>query len=55
MPAAVHHAGYIVRALAWAFRLLVRGRLRYNTFLTVQVFWFFVVGVWPILYMQVYL
>ena len=42
-------------ALVWVYRLLSQRRLRPSTFTTTQIFWYFVVGVWPILYVQVYL
>ncbi len=35
--------------------LLLRGRLRAGRFYAAEVFWYFVVGVWPILYWRVYL
>ncbi len=41
-------------ALGWAFGQLRRGMLHQSTFAAVQVFWYFVVGVWPVLYLQVY-
>jgi len=49
------HAVIAIAALAWAFGRLVRGTLEAPSFWTVQVFWYFVVGIWPVLYVQVYL
>ncbi len=49
------HAIIAVASLWWAFRRLKRGILVKSQLTTVQVFWYFVVGVWPILYWQVYL
>ena len=52
------HALHAIAALAllWtALWRLTNGRLLYNTFLTAQVFWYFVVGIWPIVYVRVYL
>jgi len=49
------HAIAALAALAWAWFLLVQRRLRTSTFLAAQIFWYFVVGIWPILYLRVYL
>jgi heme/copper-type cytochrome/quinol oxidase subunit 3 len=49
------HAIIAILCLWWAFRRLGRGDLHKSQLTTVQVFWFFVVAVWPILYWQVYL
>jgi cytochrome c oxidase subunit 3 len=50
---AVHAVGAIL-ALAWTGSLLLRKQLRQTTFAAVQVLWYFVVGIWPILYLRVY-
>jgi heme/copper-type cytochrome/quinol oxidase subunit 3 len=50
---AVHAIGALL-ALGWAFDRLRRGVLHQSTFAAVQAFWYFVVGVWPVLYLQVY-
>lgn len=42
-------------ALAWMYRELRGGRLTSSAFWTVRIFWYFVVGLWPILYYKVYL
>jgi len=42
-------------ALAWAAVRLETGRLQWETFRAVRIFWYFVVGLWPILYVLVYL
>jgi cytochrome c oxidase subunit 3 len=52
------HAAHAVAAilmLGLMFRRLLRGTLQHSSFLAAQVFWYFVVGVWPVLYMRVYL
>jgi len=49
------HAIAALGAVAWAVLLLQRGTLGQSTFSAVQIFWYFVVGVWPVLYWQVYL
>jgi len=52
------HAIHAVGALIGLWRLSVNlnaGQLREDTFHAVQLFWFFVVGIWPILYVLVYL
>ena len=51
---AIHAIGAIL-ALAWAWFRLRAGRLTSTEFVTVQIFWYFVVLVWPFLYLQVYL
>jgi len=40
--------------LSWAWWRLRRGFLASSSFGAAQVFWFFVVGLWPILYLLVY-
>jgi heme/copper-type cytochrome/quinol oxidase subunit 3 len=52
------HAIHAVGALIGLWRLSVKlnaGQLTEDTFHAVQLFWFFVVGIWPILYVLVYL
>ncbi|MEZ4415883.1 MAG: heme-copper oxidase subunit III [Gemmatimonadota bacterium] len=49
------HAVAAILCLVWAFSRLRRGRLRMDHFATVQIFWYFVVVLWPFLYFQVYL
>jgi len=52
------HALHAVVALGFlgsSWLLLNRRRLNRSTFAASQVFWYFVVGLWPILYWQVYL
>ncbi len=49
------HALAALLALGWVVFQLRRDQLRAGTFFTVQVFWYFVVGIWPILYWRVYL
>lgn len=49
------HAVAAIGALGWAFAKLLRGTLEAPTFWTVQTFWYFVVGIWPLLYVEVYL
>ncbi|MGD8825105.1 MAG: heme-copper oxidase subunit III [Myxococcales bacterium] len=46
-------AGFIV--LLYTYRRLAHGELDRFTFWPAQIFWYFVVGVWPVLYWQVYL
>jgi cytochrome c oxidase subunit 3 len=46
-------AGFII--LLYTYRRLSQGDLDRFTFWPAQIFWYFVVGVWPILYWQVYL
>ena len=49
------HAVIALGLLAWMLAKLWRSRLDTTTFVTTQIFWYFVVGVWPILYWRVYL
>lgn len=49
------HAVAALLGLAWAAGRLRAGTLDLDTFRAVQVFWYFVVAVWPILYVVVYL
>jgi len=51
---AVHAIGALL-ALVWAWFRLQRDELSQSAFATVQLFWYFVVLVWPILYWKVYL
>jgi cytochrome c oxidase subunit 3 len=49
------HAIGAIAALAWAWHRLGKGLLTESQLATVAAFWYFVVLVWPILYLQVYL
>lgn len=49
------HAVAAIIALAVMYFKFVRGTLQRSTFLATQIFWYFVVGVWPVLYFRVYL
>jgi cytochrome c oxidase subunit III len=49
------HALAAIVALAVVYLQMLRGRLAHSTFLATQVFWYFVVGVWPMVYLRVYL
>ncbi len=48
------HAVGALTVLAMNFLRLQRGRLSQSTFASGQAFWYFVVGVWPLLYWRVY-
>jgi heme/copper-type cytochrome/quinol oxidase subunit 3 len=50
---ALHAVGALV-ALGMAWWSLRRGTLSREFFLGAQTFWYFVVGVWPIIYLRVY-
>lgn len=50
---AVHAVAAIV-ALAVAWGRLRRGTLTSGFFLGAQTFWYFVVGIWPVIYLRVY-
>ncbi len=49
------HAIAAILALGWAWYQLEKGRLSVSQFATVSVFWYFVVLLWPVLYLNVYL
>jgi heme/copper-type cytochrome/quinol oxidase subunit 3 len=49
------HAVAALVALAWAWLRLDRKRLTATQLATVSAFWYFVVLVWPVLYVKVYL
>lgn len=49
------HAIAAILFLGIAYVKLLGGRLQQSTFSATQVFWYFVVGVWPVLYLRVYL
>lgn len=49
------HAVAAIGFLVYAYRRLVRGWLPSSTLGAAEVFWYFVVGVWPLLYWRVYL
>jgi cytochrome c oxidase subunit III len=48
------HAIAGLAVLGYAFLRLRRGKLSDSGFLAVQIFWYFVVALWPILYWRVY-
>ena len=49
------HAVAAIACLTWAWWRLRSGSLRADQFATVSVFWYFVVLIWPLLYVKVYL
>jgi heme/copper-type cytochrome/quinol oxidase subunit 3 len=48
------HCVAAILALIWAYRRLATGVLAASTFQAVRVFWYFVVGLWPLIYWRVY-
>jgi cytochrome c oxidase subunit 3 len=50
----LHAVGAII-ALGIVYLKFMRGTLEHATLLATQAFWYFVVGVWPVLYLRVYL
>ena len=48
------HAVAAIVALVWAFIAMTRGKLAAGTFAAVQIFWYFVVILWPVIYLRVY-
>jgi heme/copper-type cytochrome/quinol oxidase subunit 3 len=48
------HAILALGALTWAYVKLLQGKMDRGFFLTAMVFWFFVVGLWPFIYLRVY-
>ncbi len=49
------HAAAALLVLAYTWQRMRRGWLASSQLATAEVFWYFVVGVWPILYLVVYL
>lgn len=49
------HAIAALIVLGYVYITVVRGTVKRSRFFAAQVFWYFVVGVWPVLYMVVYL
>jgi heme/copper-type cytochrome/quinol oxidase subunit 3 len=49
------HAVGAVGVLGWALRELAAGRLRPPAFTAIRLFWYFVVLLWPAIYVMVYL
>src|ERR1700752_620811 len=49
------HAVVAIVALTWVYFLMRRGTLALSTFTATQIFWYFVVLVWPVIYLRVYL
>lgn len=48
------HCLAAIGALVWAYRRLTTGVLAVSTFQAVRVFWYFVIGLWPLIYWRVY-
>jgi heme/copper-type cytochrome/quinol oxidase subunit 3 len=49
------HALAALGALLWAWLRVQRGRASSDLFAAAALFWYFVVGVWPLIYWRVYL
>lgn len=49
------HAVAAILSMSWVYRQLQRGEMTRTMLSTAAVFWFFVVGIWPVLYTLVYL
>ena len=49
------HAAAALIGLAFAWRFLATGRLTSSFFSAVQIFWYFVVLMWPVIYALIYL
>lgn len=49
------HAVVAIIALAWVYLLMRGGKLMQSTFTATQIFWYFVVVIWPVIYLRVYL
>jgi cytochrome c oxidase subunit 3 len=48
------HCIAAILGLGWAYRRLATGVLAASSFQAVRVFWYFVVGLWPLIYWRVY-
>ena len=49
------HAVVAIVALTWVYQRMRRGLLVPSAFTATQLFWYFVVIVWPVIYLRVYL
>jgi cytochrome c oxidase subunit 3 len=49
------HALVAIGLLGWSVGRHRQGHLKVSELQALQVFWYFVVGIWPVLYVQVYL
>lgn len=49
------HAVAAIVALTWVYVLMRQGKLSPSTFTATQLFWYFVVILWPVIYLRVYL
>ena len=49
------HAIIAIIALAWVYNRMRGGKAVQSTFTATQIFWYFVVVVWPVIYLRVYL
>jgi heme/copper-type cytochrome/quinol oxidase subunit 3 len=49
------HAVAAIIALTWVYLLMRRGTFSRPSFTAAQVFWYFVVILWPVIYLRVYL
>jgi heme/copper-type cytochrome/quinol oxidase subunit 3 len=49
------HAVIAIVALTWVYLLMRRGIYSASTFSATQIFWYFVVILWPVIYLRVYL
>ncbi len=48
------HAASAVIAMAVVYRFMVRGRISRDNFRALEIFWYFIVGIWPVFYTVVY-
>lgn len=49
------HAVAAIVALAWMYFRMLRGEVVPENFTATQIFWYFVVVLWPVIYLRVYL
>ncbi len=49
------HAVAAIIALTWVYVAMRAGKFVPSTFAATQIFWYFVVVVWPVIYLRVYL
>jgi heme/copper-type cytochrome/quinol oxidase subunit 3 len=49
------HAVVAIVALTWVYFLMRHGKFSASTFTATQLFWYFVVILWPVIYLRVYL
>ncbi|MEZ4742409.1 MAG: cytochrome c oxidase subunit 3 [Bdellovibrionota bacterium] len=48
------HAFSAVLAMVYVYRIVASGEIKLEHIYSMQIFWYFIVGIWPVLYKMVY-